>query len=441
MQTETRPKQAISIESKIPWQRVGWAATVVGLGCSAIAIGGSSLLYRTAHLIVDDATINSRVVRLGSPIDGQVAEFFARPGISVKAGQVLARIDRSHDDARVLVQMEETVRAKVSQLEAAKQLLALLEGNLEDLTNATEAVWSVDTDLAERELNQRRADVEAAIARANAARLEYERHRFLLQEGAIAAVIVDRLKADWDVARARVEQAREALRLAETSLQATRERIVMDRTSTWGNQRVEAIASLQQQIQSQRATIGVLETELKSARRELENAQSLYSERQDLEITAPIDGIVYQTDREQNELVGRSESVLALLDCNDLWVEAVIPSEWINQIDGQKTVAVELQTHAEVVQGEVSLMQPINSSAVGNLTQQGQQVQALQPRIPPQWADRSLTRLVIDIPPPPNHDQGQQFCGVGQSARLTFTKRSTWQSGVREVFQSLLPRG
>ncbi|MGB3558773.1 MAG: hypothetical protein WBA24_09535, partial [Geitlerinemataceae cyanobacterium] len=59
------------------------AAAFIALGVATIAGGIAVLGYRGLHLVIDNGIINSRIVRLRSPIDGEVQDFYAQPGVLV----------------------------------------------------------------------------------------------------------------------------------------------------------------------------------------------------------------------------------------------------------------------------------------------------------------------------------------------------------------------
>jgi membrane fusion protein, multidrug efflux system len=186
-----------------------------------------------------------------------------------------------------------------------------------------------------------------------------------------------------------------------------------------GNSFAQEASQIQQQIQTQASLVRTLAAERDNAQQRLTKARSIFSARQDLAVTAPFAGVVYQTERERNEQVEQSAPLMTLLDCNDLWVEVVLSAKEAGAIDVSKPVKVEMGD--ETVMGEVALRQPISSATEAQL--RSIQVQALQSVIPAELTGQALMRLTIRIPPPAEQSQSQQFCGVGQLARLTFSKK------------------
>jgi membrane fusion protein, multidrug efflux system len=409
---------------RVPWQRLAIASAFLSLGVTAVVLGASSIGYRLTHLVVDGGLVNGRIVRLRSPIDGNISDFYARPGARVEAGQVLARVKPDVEAERYLAQLESDLQARKGQLAAASQGKAFLENQLKTMTAQHNSVWTVEASLTSTNVNQQQAVLDEAVAEANAARSTYQRYQQLLEAGAISAQKVDELKAAWDAAEAEVRQARAAVQSSRTELGASRSRTLMSQYPSLSNSFGQNVAQLNNQIQAFEAQISTLATEVKSAEQRLKQARSLYSSRQDLEIAAPFTGVVYRTDQESNEQIDRSEPVLTMLDCSNLWIEVMVSTQEASQIDVTKPVSVELASHNDTLTGEIDLMQPISGVNVYEDQNRQTQVQALLPVISPKLMAQPLTRVTVRVPPPSNYEQTQQFCGVGQGAQLTFSKRS-----------------
>jgi membrane fusion protein, multidrug efflux system len=409
---------------RVPWQRLAIASAFLSLGVTAVLLGASSIGYRLTHLVVDGGLINGRIVRLRSPIDGNISDFYGRPGARVEAGQVVARIKPNAEAERYLAQLENNVQAKKGQLAAASQGKAFLENQLNTMVAQHNSVWAVETSLSSTNVSQQQAVLDEAVAEANAARSTYQRYQQLLEAGAISEQKVDELKATWDAAEANVRQARAAIQSTRTALNASQSRTMMSQYPSLSNSFSENVAQLKKQILAYEAQISTLNTDVKSAEQQLKQARSLYSSRQDFEIAAPFTGVVYRTDQESNEQIDRSEPILTLLDCSDLWIEVMVSTQEATQIDPTKPVAVELAGYSESFMGEIDLMQPISGVNVYEDQNRQTQVQALLPVISPKLMAQPLTRVTVRVPPPSNYEQAQQFCGVGQGAQLTFSKRS-----------------
>lgn len=438
------------------WQRLVVGVAFLSLGVVAAAVGVTSIGYRLTHLVVDNGLINARIVRLQAPVTGDIKALYARPGTYVRTGQVLARIgiertpaeeqvrfgwQRSQDE-QIRSQIEQAqlagqLQANSAQLAAAQQSLVFLRQQLQNLDNQYNAVQGVDITLALETVSQHRAAVEAAAAKAESARADYQRYRQLQAEGAISSQKAEQSRFDWQSAQADVTQAKAKLRSAATALNAARNGVSLRNQNNIGGTLAEQRTQLLQAIQAQTVLVSTLEAQVASAKVQLKQAQSLYNDRDRLwgvrqqylnsneqfqVLSAPFTGVVYSTQKEQGEQVNHLEPILNLLDCNDLWIETVIRADEANRIDPQMPVSVHLNGYPQVI-GEVDLMQPISSIQGIEERSKLTQVQALLPAIAPTLVGQPLMRVTVRIPPPPAHNQYQKFCGVGQSASLTFSKK------------------
>lgn len=453
---EVVAQPAAEAEKPVPWRRIITGTSFLLAGVAAASVGIASIGYRFVNLVVDDGLINGRIVRLQAPVAGNVTAFYARPGALVKSGQVLARIniertpqeeqvrlqlERSQDD-KIQTQLENSqlqgqVQANAAQLAAARQSMASLKNQLQSLESQYNNVQLVDVQIASQTLSQQQAAVEAAIAKATSARLDYERYQFLLAEGGVSKKQTELLQFAWQSAEAEVKQAQAALRSAQTSLSASQKGVALSNQSSLGGSLSDQRSKLLQAIQSQEMLVSTLEAQVTSGKQQLNQAQSLYKNRpsqaqssknlqgypQVQDVSAPFAGVVYSTEREQGEQVTQSQPILTLLDCNELWVETVVSADQASSIDTHKPASVQLAGYSKTVPGEVDLIQPISSIQGIEERSKLMQVQALLPAIPPKLVGQPLVRVTVRIPPPPQHTQSQQFCGLGQATQLTFSKK------------------
>jgi multidrug resistance efflux pump len=139
-------------------------------------------------------------------------------------------------------------------------------------------------------------------------------------------------------------------------------------------------------------------------------------------VSAPFSGVVYRIYREQGEQVNRGQSLLSLLDCQSLWAEAVVSAADAARINVQQPVLAYLTGSVEPIQGEVELVQPLGPEQIVRGAEESQ-VWAIAPVIPPTLAGQTVQRIKVRIPPPPQYENSQQFCGVGQTIRLSFRKQ------------------
>jgi len=393
------------------WQRLMIGAVCLAVGLTAATIGIGSITYRLTHATVDGGLVNGRLVRLQPPMDGKIKDFYARSGVAVRSGQVLVRLAPGSQQQQTLLQLQGKVQEQSAQLAAVRQSLDLLDRQLQDLESQDQTLKTVNTSIASDQVDRYQAAVRAAIASETAAQKDYQRYQQLWEEGAVAQRQLDQLYANLQAAQAGVDQAKAELSSAQTSHGAIDGGVVLSQNSTLQSQRL----NLTQAIQAQTTLMDTLSAQLVNSQQQLKQAQSLYSDRHDLEVSAPFSGVVYGTEYDAGEQVNRSDALLTLLDCNDLWIETLVSADQASRIDLQQPVRVQLAGETETFVGKVELIEAISRAELAK-----DQAQALIPSVPAQLADQPLGRVTVKIPPTARQGQSNQFCGVGQSARLTF---------------------
>ncbi|NER79120.1 MAG: HlyD family efflux transporter periplasmic adaptor subunit [Leptolyngbya sp. SIO1D8] len=409
------------LSSSIPWYRT-WHRFLIGgaclsLGLLAVVAGGASVAYRLTHMRVDSGLINGRTVRIQAPIDGTIQDFYARPGAPVKAGQMLAMLEPL-PPAEAVNQLTPPPVDQTApvQLSSARQTLDLLTQQLQELELQYQALRKTTVTIAEENVDYSDAEVTAAIAQESAARNKYERFSALLEAGAVSEQEVEELRAAWQSSQADVKQARSEQTIATVTADALNQQTPLQTGIKDLQFRQQ---QLLQDIQDQTAHISTLESTFQTQQVQLDHSPASYVNTSIVPIAAPFDGVIHSTEHDTGEQVNRPTTLMSLLDCSDLWVETLVSVEQARRIDATQPVRVQLAGDNETFVGEVEFINAVNA---GNLTRA--RSEALLPAIPANLVGQPLARVRVRIPPLPVQNEAHQFCGVGQSAELTFGTHS-----------------
>ncbi len=225
-----------------------------------------------ASVIAASGSVEATEAQLGFQLPGRIDTVAVDEGDRVKAGAVLARLDRTELDAR---------RAQAAaQLGAARALLTELEAGsrAEDIASARAASGAAA---------DRLADAERDLART----------RTLFQGGAVSQEAMDKAQTAADLARAQRDQSAQALRLVEAGPRPER-------------------------IAAQRAAVAQAE----AAVRQLDATLA------DAVIRAPFDGVVTVKDRESGEIVGAGTPVVTVTDLGDRWVRIYVREDRVGAV-------------------------------------------------------------------------------------------------------------
>lgn len=173
-------------------------------------------------------------VNVSSEIVGKLAELYVDRGDKVEAGDVLARLDYSEQEAKV-------AQAKARLAEAEADYAKMLKGN------RSEAI------------NRAQAQLTSAKARVDLSAKQLERNRFLAESGAIAQLDLDQIIQEEQTARASLDQAEQQLQELSRGFRP-------------------------EDIQQSQARVAIARAELQELQVQLDKAS----------IKAPFDGIVTQ---------------------------------------------------------------------------------------------------------------------------------------------------
>jgi HlyD family secretion protein len=230
--------------------------------------------------IVASGTVEATEADLGFQVPGRIERVAVREGDAVKAGEELARLDRTELMARR--------RAAQAQADAAQALLSELERGFRA-----------------EEVAQGQAAVRAAEQRMNDAHRDLERTRSLYEGGAVSRELLDKHQTAYELAMAEYDGAREALQILQTG--PRRERIA-----------------------AQRAALAQAEAAVAQIDAALDYAV----------IRAPFDGVVNVRHREPGESVPAGAPVLSVMNPRDRWVRIYVREDEVGRLALEQTAVV-----------------------------------------------------------------------------------------------------
>lgn len=406
------------------WRRLFVGGICFSLGIVAVGIGAASITYRLTHLTISNGMVNGRTVRLQAPVDGTLEDFYARPGAKVSAGQVLAQLEplMSEDQlANTPAQLGQELDVSLAQLSSAQATLAMLRQQLQDLNRQDQVLQATGRQLLSQQVSYHQAAQDAAIAQEAKARDDYERYRSLLDKGAVSAQQVSELEAVWRSAQAAVQQAISKSETAAINASAHSQgaAVVSNTDDLQARQQ-----NLMRAIQDQTADIQMLTVQIQQQRQQRQQQQvavenSAESSAEFVPIKAPFDGIVYNTFHDAGEQVNRPAELISLLDCSDMWIEALAVTEKAYRIDTESPVRVKLDGQSNTINGKVVFIEAVRNADLVRMRSE-----ALLPALSSDLIGQPLARVRVRIPAEAMQRENRQFCGLGQSAQLTFSTQS-----------------
>lgn len=267
-----------------------------------VAVAAILLLRRpspSSTTLTVSGTVEATTVAVGFKVNGRIKERPVNEGATVKAGQLLARLET--DD------LQQEVALRRAELDAATAVLAELEAGSRS-----------------EEIAQAKAALDRAEAEENRLTADFARQQELYRREVIST-------HDF-------EAARSAYQMARAQSRELRERLLLVRKGP----RIET-------IRQARARVGSARAALELARNRLNDATLL----------SPTAGSVLAKHQEPGELVNAGTPVLTIGDLESVWIRAYIPETDLGRVKLGQTARITGDTFpGRAYQGTVSFISP-----------------------------------------------------------------------------------
>ncbi|HVU86414.1 MAG TPA: secretion protein HlyD [Pirellulales bacterium] len=250
--------------------------------------------------LVLQGNIDVRQVNLSFKVEGRIASLAVDEGDEVKAGQVIATLDKQYFD--------DDLRLARARRDNAKATLARLEHG-----SRPEEIASAKAQVAEQRATVTRSEQ------------DFERAERLVGQGAVS-------RETFDSARSALDEARARLRAAEES------------------ERMAVIGPRQEDIDAARAQLAA------------EDASVTQSERRqtDSELIAPSDGVILTRAREKGAIVNAGETVFTLTLASPVWVRTYVNEQDLGRIHPNMAATVTTDSHPDKkYPGRIGFISPV----------------------------------------------------------------------------------
>jgi HlyD family secretion protein len=253
---------------------------------------------------------------------GRIQELAVQEGATVKAGDLIARLDREELDAE-----------RQNQLALIEQLSAKLRQGREVVTLEGDRGRGRVVG-ADAQLQVTRSQRDEAAAGLEQIRKDDERARSLFAQGLLPRQEVERAQTDVRVAEARLKSLGEQVSRAQADLDLAR-----SNEAQVGLARRD-VEQIQAQIAQGRAALAQIA------------ARAGYTE-----VRAPLPGIVSVRVARQGEVVRLGDPIVTIIDLDDVWARTEVEESLVNRLAVGQALEVELAS-GERRWGRVTFIEP-----------------------------------------------------------------------------------
>ena len=265
-------------------------AVAAGLYFQSRPVRDSGVLRVSGNIEITDAEVSFKIA-------GRVVERSASEGESVKAGQSVARLDTS--------ELAQEVALRSAEVRAAEASLAEL------------VTGSRPEEIAQSEAVVRRMQADVARARA-----DFKRLKKLYEQDNVSGQDYDAAKSAVEVTTAKLGEAQEQLRLVQKG------------------PRIEKVERARAQLQQAKEALALAETRLGYAT-----------------LTSPLTGVVLSHNIEPGEFVAPGTPIVTVGDLAQVWLRAYIDETDLGRVKVGQVVKVTADTYPDkVYEGRVSFI-------------------------------------------------------------------------------------
>jgi len=279
---------------------------------AAIAAGWYFFFRARPSVLVLTGIVTTNDVIVSPQIAGQIADLLVKEGDAVKKDQLLAVIkpDELQADTAYYRSNVAGLSSQVQESEAALRF---------QQRQTTDQIAQAESTVASLE-----AQVKAAAADLENARLTYTRTQDLAQQKVASAQELDQARTAFTSAQAKLDALNkqvEAQRSTVALARSNAEQVSVRRSQVQANEHMQAAAAAQQTKA---------------------NVRLRYTE-----IHAPIDGIVDVRAVRAGEVVNPGQPVVTLINPDDLWVRADVEETYVDRVTIGRTMTVRLPSGVE----------------------------------------------------------------------------------------------
>ena len=340
----------------------------------------------------DDANVDGHISAIAPKISGNVVEVAVLDNQTVKAGQVLVRIDPRDYQAAVDIAQAAVVQAE-DQLHAARVTVPWVTDTMESgNTVATAQLADAETEVERARIAYQQANSsDLAVAQANVrsrqanndrAQADLARMKPLVDKAEISQLQYDAYKAAAQVAESDLAAAQEKLASAQKDADIRKAALdsALSRINT-AKAQVAATVANRKQVDIRTADTTTAAAAVQAARARLEAAQLQLSY---TTITAPIDGTVTRKSVEVGQIVQPGQGLMTLIPLQDTWVTANFKETQLADVRPGQRAEIHVDMYSQSVVGHVDSIAGATGSRMSLL--------------PPENATGNFVKVVQRIP-------------------------------------------
>src|SRR5579884_188631 len=348
----------------------------------------------------DDAQVDLQIYTISSRVTGHVLEVAVEDEQTVKAGDVLVKLDPK-DFQIALEKAKADLADAVASLNSTRTDVPILSATTSStLLSARSAKADAEAAMAgaERQLSAARARLETAeanlrVAVANDTRAAQDvaRYQALVDKDEISKQVYDQAvsaeaaaRATVDAQKAQVQEARDNVSAAEKAVEQAKARVAQ------AEAQIQAAMTGPQQVKAQEARAQAAAAKVEQCKTAVEQAELNL---QYTTIYAPVSGVVGKKNVEPGNNVSAGQQLMAVVPLDDVWITANFKETQLRRMKPGQPVTIKVDAYDREYKGHVLRFAGASGARMSLL--------------PPENATGNFVKVVQRIPVRIGLDQGQ----------------------------------
>lgn len=288
---------------------------IIGVVAVLVVVGLLWWWHSTFYEDTDDAQVSGHLIQISARIAGHVIKVNVDENQYVNAGTDIAELDPT-DFQTTVNQDQANLEAAEASYEAAQVNVPVTHVSTgSNITSAQSDVSSSTAQVteAEHQLQAAQAAVVAADANNTKAQLDLQRYKPLVEKDVISKQQFDAAVAAADSNKADLEQAKANLEAAQAAVRVAKDRVAQSQAS------YKNALTGPQLVAIQKARADQAAAQVQQAQAALDQAKLNLSYTQ---IKAPVAGIITKKSVEVGQNVSVGQNMATLVSLDDVWITA-----------------------------------------------------------------------------------------------------------------------
>ena len=417
---------------------IGSSLLLMTVGCVAGIVGVFSVRERASESfkpIVKYGIVQGELMPIKTNYLGRISELYFEVGDLVEVDETVAQLESQsyRQQKQIIADFTQQIEGIQQKIDDQKQLLATnrshLNKNRQKLERLLARKLEFKPTIQSRQEKTTNSKVESesilkdAQEKVQIALANYQKMQKLMDQQVVSSQELTRAKQILIIAQNKLIkiQNNHNKNLVKFSQQEAK-------VKTDERQNIEYIKHLQEnielwqtQVSEKENSVALLIQELTGIQNRLNKVQKDYDQQQLINIKAPTRGIIFHINKDNNELLNEKQTLMELLNCNNLWVEVIVDIDHLKKINFLQSAMVNLNDTQQSFSGAITSIHPL--PALGKEYSQDVSTQSsnLSYDANENFLDnQSLFRIKIDFSIPDDYAEQYSFCALQETAIVTF---------------------